>query len=252
MIDGLVSIVIPVYNCQDYIGIAINSVLKQDFQNYEIIIVDDCSTDGTARIVADLSKHDERIKYIKLDNNSGAAVARNTGLKVSEGRYVAFLDSDDLWKANKLSTQIQFMKNINVGFVFGEIDFIDEKGNLTKGRRKAPKIMTYSKLLRNTAIATSTVLLDRKVVGNFSMPILRSGQDYATWLKILRENNISAYSCGSVVSSYRQRSGSLSSKKTKNWKKVYYIQTHFEKIPAPKAFLNCVLYMFHGVLKYFF
>ncbi|MGB4386964.1 MAG: glycosyltransferase family 2 protein, partial [Caldicoprobacterales bacterium] len=124
--EGLVSIITPAYNCEKYIGETIESVLKQSYENWELIIVDDCSTDNTKSVVEEYIKRDKRIKYYSLDVNSGAAVARTKAMELASGEYIAFLDSDDLWMPNKLEKQISFMKANNYNFTCTSYEQVDE------------------------------------------------------------------------------------------------------------------------------
>ena len=251
MIEGMVSVISPVYNVDKFIETTINSVLNQTYKNYEYILVDDCSTDNSAEIILRLAKKHPEIKYHKLEKNSGAGFARNMGIKMAEGQYIAFLDSDDCWKPKKLEKQVALAKKKNAEFVFTAIEMINEKGELLKGKRKVKKAVDYRFLLKNTMIATSSVLIDIKKVGKFEMPLIRSGQDYATWLMLLRNGRL-AYGIDEALTQYRRTEGSLSSKKTKNWKKVWNIQVNVEGINPIKAYWNCFLYAINGVKKYFF
>ncbi len=250
MTAGLVSVISPVYNAEKFIEITINCVLNQTYKSLEYILVDDCSLDRSADIILRKAKEHPEIKYHKLEKNSGAGMARNTGIQLAEGQYIAFLDSDDCWKPDKLEKQVNLAKDKNAEFVFSAIEMIDEQGNLIKGKRKIKEQVDYSFLLKNTIIATSSVLIDISKVGKFEMPILRSGQDYATWLMLLRNGRI-AYGIDEPLTQYRRTEGSLSSKKTKNWKKVWNTQVNIEGIKPADAYLNCFCYAVNAVKKYF-
>lgn len=251
MIDGLVSVVIPVYKAEKFIELTIKSVLNQTYKKIEIILVDDCSPDKSANIIFEMTKKYPIVKYYKLEKNSGAAIARNKGIDLASGQYLAFLDSDDLWKPTKIEKQVAFAKQNHAEFVFNAIEMIDEEGNIVKSKRRVKEKIDYAFLLTNTMIATSTVLLDISKIGKFQMPLIRSGQDYATWLLLLR-NGRYAYGIDEALTQYRRTEGSLSSNKTKNWKKVWNIQVHSEGISPISAYFNCVLYIINAVKKYFF
>ena len=155
--EALVSVIIPAYNCADYLDITLDSVTNQTYKNWEVIVVDDCSTDNTAEVVQKYIKKDERIKYHKLDKNSGAAVARNTAVKLAQGKYMAFLDSDDVWFPEKLSKQISFMEEKNYLFTCTSYTKIDEEGkylNRTIGVRKKSN---YNDILKKNP-GNSTVI----------------------------------------------------------------------------------------------
>ena len=249
MTEGLVSVVIPVYNVEKFIEKTIQSVLAQTYKNIEILVIDDCSPDNSAKIIKSMAETNPEIKYYKLDKNSGVASARNKGIEIAQGQYIAFLDSDDLWKPDKLSKELDLLKRTGGEFAFTALEMIDESGNLVKGKRKVRETVDYNFLLTNTMIATSTVLLDISKIGKFQMPLIRSGQDYATWLMLLRDDRI-AYGLDEALTQYRRTEGSLSSKKTKNWKKVWNIQVNYEGVKPVKAYFNCFLYVYNAVKKY--
>lgn len=250
MLDGMVSVIIPVYNAEKFIEQTIKSVLSQSYKNFEIVLVDDCSTDASGNIIKSMQKEHSEIRYYKLDKNSGAAVARNKAIELAEGQFIAFLDSDDCWKPEKLEKQIQLANEKKAEFVFNAIEMIDENGNLVKGKRKIPSRVDYKFLLTNTVIPTSGVLIDISKTGKFQMPLIRSGQDYATWLMLLRDGRV-AYGLNEALTQYRRTEGSLSSKKSKNWKKVWRIQVEFEKINPLIAYIHCFMYAINAVKKYY-
>lgn len=251
MTEGLVSVISPVYNVEKFIETTIMSVLNQTYKNVEYILIDDCSPDNSAEIIQRLAKEYPQIRYHKLEKNSGAGFARNIGIKLAEGQYIAFLDSDDCWKPEKLEKQIALSNEKNAELVFTAIEMIDEKGNIIKAKRNVKEIIDYKFLLKNTMIATSSVLIDISKVGKFEMPLIRSGQDYATWLMLMR-NGRRAYGINDALTQYRRTEGSLSSKKTKNWKKVWNIQVGNERIHPIVAYWNCFWYAANAAKKYFF
>lgn len=249
MIKGMVSVVIPVYNVEKYIEKTVMSAINQTYKNLEIILVDDCSPDNSAVIISKLRKQYPQIKYYKLEKNCGAAVARNKGIYMSEGQYLAFLDGDDIWKPDKIDKEINLAREKNAEFIFTAVEMIDSDGNIIKSKRRVKQKIDYQFLLKNTMIATSSVLLDINKIGRFQMPLIRSGQDYATWLMLLR-NGREAYGIDEALVQYRRTEGSLSSKKTKNWKKVWTIQTKYEGISGLRAYANCLCYILNAFKKY--
>lgn len=251
MINGLVSVIIPVYNAERFIEYTINSVLRQSYKKVEIVLVDDCSTDRSGEIIQRIQKNNPQIRYYKLEKNSGAAVARNKAIELAEGQYLAFLDSDDCWKLDKLEKQIKLANEKNAEFIFNAIEMIDENGKIIKSKRKIPTEVDYKILLTNTAIATSSVLIDISKIGKFKMPLIRSGQDYATWLMLLRGGRV-AHGINEALTQYRKTEGSLSSKKTKNWKKVWNIQVKLEGINGICAYIHCFRYAVNALKKYYF
>lgn len=248
MNNDLVSIVTPVYSAESFLTETIISVVNQTYKNWEMILVDDCSPDNSADLINRLAEKDSRIKYLKLKENSGAAVARNTGIANAKGRYVAFLDSDDIWFKDKLENQIEVMKNSNIGFTYTNYSMISENGELIKERIKLPKKLNYVGLLKNTAIACSSVIIDRDLIGDFRMPNVRKGQDTATWLMILRNHDY-AYLVDEVLGSYRQVQNSISSDKIGALKRTWNTYRNIEKLPLHKATYYFIFYVLNAILR---
>jgi len=247
--NGTVSVIIPVYNAGKYIERTLQSALNQTYKDIEIIFVDDCSKDDSAEIIANYMTRFQNIVYYKLAKNMGAAVARNTALNIAKGRYVAFLDSDDQWLPQKLEKQLDLMKKKNVSLSYTAIEMIDEQDKLIKGKRNVRDHLDYKFLLHNTMIATSTVIVDRNLTSSFQMPLRRSGQDYATWLLLLRGGTI-AFGLNEVLSRYRVTNDSLSSNKFKSIKQVWQIQTQDEHICKFYASVNVLCFIFNALKKY--
>lgn len=247
MNNSTVSVITPVYNAEKFIKETIDSVLQQSYEDFEYLLIDDCSTDNSAEIVKSYATKDARIKYIKLKENSGAAVARNTGLEHAQGRYIAFIDSDDLWYPEKLETQLAFMQVKNEAFTYTKYEHITEDGQV-QSAPEFPDRLNYSGLLKNTAIACSTVVIDRQVIGDFRMPLVRKGQDTATWLKILRNHNY-AYLVDEVLNKYRGREDSLSSNKVEALKRTWNTYRNLEKLPLPKAIYYFIFYVWNAVKR---
>lgn len=249
--NNTVSVITPVYNCEDYIGETIESALSQTYKDIEIILVDDCSTDRSSDIIKEYKyKYPDKIRYHKLEKNMGVAVARNTALDIAKGRYVAFLDSDDLWYKEKIEKQLGLIRKKNAAICYAAIEMIDEESKLLKGKRSVKEKINYKFLLKNTMIATSSVIIDRNKTGNFQMPLLRSGQDYATWLKLMRDGR-DAYGANDTLVKYRVRSNSLSSGKLKSVKQVWTIQTKQEGISMISAAYNVCCFSLNALKKYY-
>lgn len=247
---GLVSIVTPVYKAERFIEQTIQSVQAQTYGQWELLLVDDCSPDQSSAIIGRLAKDDHRIRHIQLAQNGGAAVARNEGIKRAQGEYLAFLDADDLWTADKLERQLAFMADRQADFVFASIQPVDESGQPQKAPIPVPAKADYHYLLGHTVIATSTVLLRRSAVGTFSMPLLRGGQDYATWLMLLRKVGC-AYGQNECLTKYRVCSDSLSSNKLSSVKQVYSIQRQQEGIGLLPAMLNTLTFCLYAFKKHY-
>ncbi len=209
---SLVSIITPSYNSSNFIEKTIDSVLEQSYQNWEMIIVDDVSTDNSVEIIQKYVNKDKRIKLIQLGKNSGPAVARNTSIKNAKGKYLAFLDSDDLWKKDKLEKQIKFMEDNNSSFSYSSYELIDEDGNdLNIVKNPSPKI-TYHELLKENQIGCLTAIYDQEKLGKIYMPLIRKRQDFGLWLKILKKID-HADKIDENLAIYRVRKNSVSSNK---------------------------------------
>lgn len=242
-----ITVITPVYNAEEFLSETIESVLNQTYEDFEYLLIDDCSTDSSASIVKKYAEKDIRIKYIKLDENSGAAVARNKGLENAKGRFIAFVDSDDKWYPEKLEKQITFMQENQKAFTYTKYERISETGEFL-GAPAFPKKLNYSDLLKNTAIACSTVVIDKSIIGDFRMPLVRKGQDTATWLKILKEHDY-AYLVDAVLNQYRSREGSLSSDKFGALKRTWNTYRNIEKLPLHKALYYFVFYIINAIKR---
>jgi len=234
----LVSIITPVFNASRFIKDCITSVKEQTYENWELILVDDCSKDDSVHIINEESADDGRIILVQLDKNGGAAAARNKALDMAKGEYVAFLDSDDIWLPEKLENQVHFMVSNNISFSFTEYGFIDESGNELNKHIKVPTEVDYNFLLKNTIIGCLTVMLDKRAFGNIQMSSLMH-EDYALWLSLLRDG-CKAYGLQKKLALYRVVKGSLSSNKLKAAKGTWRIY-RLEKLGFLKAcwcFLN--------------
>lgn len=242
-----VSVITPVYNAEEFLAETMESVLKQSYTAFEFLLIDDCSTDTSAKMIKDFAKKDARVKYIKLAENSGAAVARNKGLEEAQGRFIAFVDSDDLWHPEKLEKQLTYMKSEDKAFTYTKYERISEQGEFL-GAPAFPSRLNYAGLLKNTAIACSTVVIDRTVIGDFRMPLVRKGQDTATWLQILKTHDY-AYLVDEVLNQYRSRSGSLSSDKLGALKRTWNTYRNLENLPLHKASYYFVFYVLNAVKR---
>ncbi|WP_019628314.1 glycosyltransferase family A protein [Thioalkalivibrio sp. AKL10] len=201
----------PVYNGERFVESSIRSVLAQTFVDWELIVVDDASDDASRRIVRGFAEQDERIRLVQLERNEGAAVARNTAIDLSRGRYIAFLDGDDLWLAHKLERQLAFMREEGAAFSYGAYERVDENGRYL-APVGVPDRLRYRELLKTCYVGCLTAMYDTKVFGKRYMPLIRRRQDYALWLELLRDGE-TALGLNEVLGVYRVRSGSISSNK---------------------------------------
>ena len=246
----LVSVVIPMYNAQQFIKETLLSVINQTYTNIEIIVVDDMSKDKSATIVKDLSNKDDRIKYIYLKENKGVANARNIGIEAAQGRYIAFIDSDDLWKENKLERQIEFMLENKYEFTYTEYEFISENGESLNKIIPVEKQVNYKKLLSGICIGCSPVLIDRNYIQKIYMENVKH-EDYVTWLSILK-SGYNAYGLNENLGYYRKLKNSLSGNKVQAAKWTWNIYRNVEKLPIHKSILYFSKYALKNVKKHLF
>lgn len=242
--NPLISVITPAYNAERFIQETIQSVLDQTYSNWEMIIVDDCSTDRTVELAKSYSEKDNRIKVIQLEENSGSAVARNVAMANASGTYIAFLDSDDLWFPEKLEKQLHFMQEKDIAFSFTKYVRMEEDGTIKDAISRAPESVGYHDLMKHCVIGCLTVMIDREKVGNLKMVNIRTRQDYAYWLAITKMG-FRAYGLPEVLAKYRSVENSISSNKVKAAKRQWYVYRHVEKQPLLKS----VYYFLHYATK---
>jgi len=249
MKEEKVSIITPVYNCEKFIKDTINSVLSQTYKNWELLLIDDCSTDKSRDIISEYIRKDSRIKYFKTEQNSGVAVTRNIALENSQGRFIAYLDADDLWKKDKLEKQVGFMIKNKYIFTCTDYEKIDEDGNLLK-RIRLPEKVDYNLFLRNTIIQTVGVMIDTKITGKdiLVMPNYRRRQDAMTWSKILK-NGYNCYEVPEYLAYYRVVHNSLSSNKLKAMKMNWYWYRKIENLSFVKSCCCFIGYAYNAIKK---
>ena len=210
MAQDLVSIIMPSYNCGRYVEETIRSVQAQTYKNWEIIFVDDCSEDDTIKRISELREQDSRIQLFMNHCNSGAAVSRNAALRNARGRWIAFLDSDDLWEPTKLEKQISFMEKNGYAFSYTEYQEMDADGNLTGVTISGPKHVTKQGMYNFCWPGCLTVMYDREKIGLIQIEDIKKNNDYAMWLKICKKAD--CYLLPEVLAKYRRgRNGSVSS-----------------------------------------
>ena len=243
-----VSIITPSYNTARFIKDCIQSVICQSFENWELLIVDDCSKDSSVEIITKFTQEDNRILLIALNENVGAAAARNIAIQKAKGKYIAFLDSDDIWKKDKLEEQLDFMRTNDFAFTFTAYQPISEDGENMYSVISAPKIMTYRSYLRNTIIGCLTVMIDREKTGDFQMPNIRSSHDMALWLQIMKRG-FKAYGLNENLAQYRVVSSSNTAKKWKAAKEVWEVYRKVEKLSIIYSIFNFIGYVYNAVKK---
>lgn len=247
--NKLVSVIMPVYNAEKYLEETLDSVLNQTYEDIEIICVDDMSSDGSRDILGKYKEKSKKIKTIYLTENAGVANARNVAIQNAEGRFIAFLDSDDVWIPEKISRQINFMLDNQYEFTFTSYRFIDADSNLMNTIVKAKRELTYNKLLKHNAIACLTVVIDRNYVNDIYMPKTRH-EDYAAWLRILKKG-YKAYGLNELLALYRTRQNSLSGNKLKAATWTWNILRNEEKLGLFKSVYCFANYAFVNVFKHF-
>lgn len=246
--SDLISIITPCYNSSKFINECVNSVLLQSYCNWELLLVDDCSNDNSKELLLNIEKKDERIKVTFLDNNIGAANARNVAIQKAKGKYIAFLDSDDSWDSKKLDKQISFMVQNDIAFSFTSYQSISENGLDIISVIEAPYKMTYNNYLKNTIIGCLTVIIDREKVGDFEMPSIRSSHDMALWLLIMKRGFV-AYGFNENLANYRIVSSSNTSSKWDAAKDVWRVYRNLEKLSFFYSIWCFLNYAFNAVIK---
>lgn len=243
--NGLVSVIMPSYNVEKYIAASIKSVIAQTYRDWELIVVDDCSSDNTVQIIKKFN--DSRIRLFINDKNSGAAIARNRALREAKGRWIAFLDSDDIWHPDKLKLQISYMEKYNYLFTYTDYR-IQLNGEWLPYINTAPNMINKRKLYNYCYFSTITVMYDRQKVGLIQISDLKKNNDYAMWLQAIKKTDF--YRLPKCLSYYIKHNGSVSSDK-----KIKLIKWHYRLFrdalnmnPVVSVGLT-VNNLFHGVVK---
>ena len=286
--SGLVSIIVPIYRAESYIAETIAMVVRQTYKEWELILIDDRSPDNSAEIVngllldytcrdilqgqcndfpAESEEHPpawqnnvcsareytdgtgRRIVLVCKKQNEGAASARNTGLDIAQGRYIAFLDADDVWLPEKLSHELRFMEDKHAGFAFTAYEFGDEKARSTGKKVCVPENLTYKKALSRTVIFTSTVIFDRNIIPDelMRMPEIES-EDTATWWQVLRAG-YTAYGLNETLAIYRRPAKSLSSNKFTAIRRIWNLYRRQEKLSVISSIRYFVLWAYRATAR---
>lgn len=247
LLKPLVSIITPSYNASLYIDKTIESILSQSYKNWELLIIDDCSIDNSIDIVNNYTLKDSRIKLIQLNQNSGAAVARNRGIEEANGRFIAFLDSDDSWHPEKLSKQVKFMLENNYAFAYTAYHKVNEYGEYLS-KVNIPLKTQYNDLLKTCVIGCLTAMYDSHKLGKVYFPLIRKRQDFALWLKILKLTPY-AYGLNEDLANYTVRSDSISANKLKAAQYNWYLYRNIEKLNILKSMYYFSHYMIKGIIR---
>lgn len=245
--EPLVSIITPLYNSEKYIAETIESVLAQTYSNWEMIIVDDCSKDNSTKIVEEYQKKDRRIKLYRNEINKGVSYTRNRAIDLSQGKYIAFLDSDDLWKKEKLEKQIKFMEEKNVVLSYTAYEKINEDGS-KRGEVRVPDKLDYEELLKNCLIGFLTAIYRKEELKDFKF-INSKAEDYIFWLSILKKIEY-AYGINEILASYRVLNNSRSSNKIDIVKFHWKIYRKIEKLSLLRSIYYYLIYIKRGIARY--
>ncbi len=211
--EPLVSVITPTYNSQEFIEQTINSILEQSYKNWELILIDDASSDETVEIINDYTSKHSKISLIQNKTNQGAGISRNIGINAAKGDFIAFLDADDLWLSNKLEVQIDLMLKNNLDVCFSSYDLMDEGGNKLYKRVNALSELSYKKLLRSNYVGNLTGIYNRKTLGKIQSTEFRKRQDWLLWLAAIKRSNKPATGIQESLALYRVRKNSMSSNK---------------------------------------
>ena len=238
--NDLISIVVPVYNAAPYLKETIRTIEEQTYPNWEVIFVDDASTDNSLQILQQykesIKENKKRIEILSLPKNQGPAAARNAGVQAAKGRYLVFQDADDIWDKNKLKKQLEFQKEKDCAFSFTGYEFADETAARNGKIVQVPEEIRYEEALKNTTISTITVMFDRTKLPEelLRMPEACQREDTATWWNILKHGYV-AYGLNEPLSVYRRHAGSHSANKWNAVKGTWRMYREQEKLAVPKV-----------------
>lgn len=246
--DIFISVIMPAYNAENYIQYSIESVLCQSHDNLELIIIDDGSSDSTAEIIAEFAAKDSRLRYVKNEINLGVSETRNKGISLAISEWIAFIDSDDIWKFNKLEKQLNLVKTIGAEFVYTGVSYIDETGGAYRNTFKVSENVTYEKLLKHNIITCSSVLVKKKYVERIKMERDDMHEDYAVWLRVLNSGLV-AQGINEPLLIYRISSNSKSGNKLKSLIMTYKVY-RFLGIKRTYAVYYTFSHTKNSVIKY--
>lgn len=240
---ALVSIITPLYNSEAFISETIQSILNQTYSNWELLLIDDCSTDGTISLVNGFISQNNNITLLKNEYNQGAAVSRNKGIRAANGNYIAFLDADDLWKPEKLDKQIAFMQNQDCDVCFCSYEQINESGKPLHRLVKALPVLTYKKYLKSNYIGNLTGVYNAQTLGKITSPNLRKRQDWLLWLNAIKVSGKPAKSVQESLAFYRVRKNAMSSNKVELLKHNYWVYKKGLGFSTLKAIYSMLVFL---------
>lgn len=237
MNEPLISVIMPSYNAESYIREAIDSALSQTYGNFELIVIDDCSADSTPDIVREYRKRDARVRFLANERNIGAAGTRNRGIDEARGEYFAFLDSDDIWRSDKLEKQLGLLSASGKSLCYSSYSLTDESGTKCGADYIVPASTDFEHLLRENCINSSTVLISREALGAHCFLSEYMHEDYVLWLDLLRDG-CACIGCTEVLADYRLHTGSKSANKLISALNRWRVYRRYLKLPFFKS-LGC-------------
>ena len=249
--NPLISIIIPTFNSANYLKHTINSVINQSYKNWELLIIDDCSTDRTFELLELFKKKNKKIRIFKQSKNKGPAFCRNFGINNSYGKYLAFLDSDDLWKKKKLSNQLKQIQEYNLDFSYTYYETIDEKNKILN-KIKVDNFKTFRKFIHDTSIATSSMLIKRSSLGNLRFKKAGYGFDDYIFKAELIKKKLKSKVLNKFNTIYRIRSNSISRNRFQNFIWIWRINKNYFKLNIIENFLSVLNIGFRSIIKYKF
>ncbi len=248
--NPLVSIITPCYNAANTIGDTIKSVQGQTLQDWEMLIVDDCSTDDSYKIISEAANGDRRIRVFSTKEKSGSPAApRNMGLQAARGKYVAFLDADDMWLPEKLDRQLHFMELHGYSFTYSDYEKMSVSGKRTGRNVHLRRSTSFWDMLESNSVPCLTVILRRDVIGSICFRDVPQ-EDMVFWLEIMRRRNIVAHNIGEVLAVYRESRHSRSSNKLNMIRKQWYVLRRVEKVKRIPSLYFMAAYLLKGTIKY--
>ena len=246
-IKALVSVIMPAYNAAGFIAESIQSVQQQSFEDWELLVIDDASKDGTSEIVEALRAEDSRIKLHVLPTNQGAGFSRNIGIKAATGDYISFLDADDLWKPHKIQTQLDLMKNENVQVCFSSYELIDERGKSLQKQIKALQFLPFKKLKKANYIGNLTGMYNASELGKIFCPLIRKRQDWGLWLLAVEKAGF-AKGIQEPLAVYRERENSISGNKIEMLQYNYRVYREVLGYSSVKSLFWMLLFLWEQLL----
>lgn len=249
-VSPVISIVTPCYNAGRFIKETIDSVLAQSFTSWEMLIVDDCSTDNSAEVIQSYNSIDSRIKYYRTDKNTGSpAIPRNIGIEHAQGRYIAFLDSDDIWYPDKLKDQVELMMAKPCGVCYTDGVMINEAGEILRTMRKADWV-DYRRTLKRNELSCSSVVIDKSIIGNLKFQNMPK-EDFAFWIELMKLSGEVAYNTGRVSYAYRLVGNSRSRNKGSIIKQQWHVLRHVARLGLFDAAYCFGCWALRNVKKYY-